>query len=79
MCQLYFYLKKCGRKEKIVSRPVAGTTAMTEHCANDYRASLGGATTLSLQSRWRDKAVVPGVVARRGGTPQAKPNWVWGL
>jgi hypothetical protein len=63
MCKLYFCLKKCGRKEKIVSRPYWRDS-------HDGRVIPGDATTLSHWSQWRDKAIMLGAVAQRGGTPR---------
>jgi hypothetical protein len=57
-------------EKKILFQGLAGATAMTTHCANDCRVILGSATTLSHRSRWHDKAVMLGVVARWGGTPR---------
>ena len=45
-----------------------GTTTITEHCANGYRASQSGETSLSRQSRWHDKPVAPPRPARQGLT-----------
>ena len=69
MSQLYFCVKKCGRKEKKLFPGLS----RHEHCANGCRARDIGVTTLSRRSRWCDKTHQVGqnfLVSKRLACPQ---------